>query len=424
MSAPFAVKEEIKKQKIENFSKSVTDLFGSDLVLLLGPKANRVSWDSLDNKEQQRRIKLIPEYIDTSDLGDYPTFDELLLKCITVLAQQGTNNPLNGIDLPVFNSLEDACIAHGIPPLIQHNLVNVSKFSKNAKKQRDVFLRHILADIVFEFKPNLVFGGVGRQNSKGTIFVNDGQHRTLACMFLGIRNVPLDYCESDNEVTDIDQYAAININSLVASEFDKHRIRVQRAIALKNENKPLHPTDEIHYLFQTECCDPYGVTIAEKVNQDNTQGAYKVLTGIKNMINYTETYGIDIMKRSVAICAKTFPNTKQFHTANAWGLCEFIKSQDTDVDPKYMDYFIELGLKSLFQPNQGSKLHDTIKKQCRLENNNELLGSAEPKVVAEGIKQILSKTQPDLDFEWMSPKKSKGTPDSPAKNFEFTYKMI
>ncbi len=149
-----------------------------------------------------------------------------------------------GIDLPYYESLADAGKQLNMP-IMNSALVPTNDLVKNAEKQRDVFLAHIFMDIVFQFQPGLVFPGAGRKDSKGRIFVNDAQHRSLACMILGIDSVPLNYIESDEEYWDVQQYAAININSLQCSEFDRYRIRTQRADTSIEAGYEVDPEDQI-----------------------------------------------------------------------------------------------------------------------------------------------------------------------------------
>jgi hypothetical protein len=255
---------------------------------------------------------------------------------------------------------------------------------KNAEKQRDIFLKHILEDIVFQFEPGLVFPGVGREDSKGRIFVNDAQHRTLGCMFLGIEEVPLNYITSDDEYWDVQQYAAININSLQCSEFDKFRIRVQRGEASVEAGFEVDPEDQLN-MDINEVFKRNEIRVTEKGDKD-IEGNGKVLTGIGNMIKYWKDYGPDVATRAIELNAVMFP-TSVFQTANSWGLMEFIKAQDPKVDPIVMDYAIQTAIKTwLPRDNQGNKLHDQIKKKCK--EDNELTSIRfEPVVIAEGIRQ-------------------------------------
>ncbi len=384
------------------YSKKVTDLFGKDLYKLLGPKNERVTWHSLSFKDKEERLKNIPVYVSTRRLGSAPSFEDMLVECFRVLVALGSKNPLKGIDLPEFDTLLDASTAHKTPPLNYFGgLTSVSRLYKNAEKQRDIFLKHILEDIVFQFEPGLVFPGVGREDSKGRIFVNDAQHRTLGCMFLGIEEVPLNYITSDDEYWDVQQYAAININSLQCSEFDKFRIRVQRGEASVEAGFEVDPEDQLN-MDINEVFKRNEIRVTEKGDKD-IEGNSKVLTGIGNMIKYWKDYGADVATRAIELNAVMFP-TSVFQTANSWGLMEFIKAQDPKVDPIVMDYAIQTAIKTwLPRDNQGNKLHDQIKKKCK-EDNDLTSIRFEPVVIAEGIRQICEAMAGEVDWTWNEPK--------------------
>lgn len=384
------------------YPKQITDLFSNDLYKLLGPKKDRVPWHSLSFKEKEERIKNIPVYVSTRRLGKAPSFEAMLGECFRVLSNLGNNNPLRGIDLPQFNSLLQASQSHNTPPLNYFGgLTKTSLLYKNAEKQRDLFLKHILVDLVFQFEPGLVFPGVGRQDSKGRIFVNDAQHRILACMFLGIEEVPLNYIVSDDEYWDVQQYAAININSLQCSEFDKFRIRVQRGEASAEAGYDIDPEDQL-CMDLNEVFQRNDILVVEKGDKDIEVNG-KVLTGIGNMIKYWKEYGSDIATRAIELNALMFP-TSTFQTANSWGLMEFLKAQDKKVDPVQMDYAIQQAIKTwLPKNNQGNKLHDQIKKKCK--EDNELSSIRfEPVVIAEGIRQLCETYSGDVEWSWKEPK--------------------
>lgn len=384
------------------YPKIITDYFGTDLIKLLGPKNKRVPWKSLTFAEQAERIKNIPVYISTRRLGKAPSFPEMLFECFRVLQNLGDKNPLLGIDLPDYGSLSNASNTHGTPALNYFNtLTNVSGLYKNAEKQRDLFLQHILVDIVFQFEPGLVFPGVGRQDSKGRIFVNDAQHRTLACMFLGIDAVPLNYIQSDDEYWDVQQYAAININSLQCSEFDKYRIRVQRGDCSVEAGLPVDLEDQV-CMDMRDVFVRNDITVTEKGDKEVGING-KVLTGIGNMIKYWKDYGAEITTRAIDLNALMFPTTV-FQTANTWGLCEFLKAQDPNVDKMQMDYAIQRAIKTLLpKDNQGNKLHDMIKKKCKEDNNLSSI-RFEPVVIAEGIRQICKVMGDEVEWTWNEPK--------------------
>ena len=161
-----------------SYHSKISTQFGADLFKLLGPKAERVAWNSLSAQERKRRIAKIPLYIPTRSLGKHPKLVDIVIYCFNRLVNMGVDNPLLGIDLPEFESLVKAAEIENVPAMNydSHTLRSIDILYKNAAKQRDVFLRHIFADIVFRFNPGLVFPGIGRMNSKGMCsgFANKG----------------------------------------------------------------------------------------------------------------------------------------------------------------------------------------------------------------------------------------------------------
>ena len=380
------------------YPTKITEFFGEDLFRLLGPKAERVTWHSLSFKEQETRRKNIPVYISTRKLGKNPSFTDILFECFKQLTLLGDKNPLMGIDLPYYESLADAGKQLNMP-IMNSALVPTNDLVKNAEKQRDVFLAHIFMDIVFQFQPGLVFPGAGRKDSKGRIFVNDAQHRSLACMILGIDSVPLNYIESDEEYWDVQQYAAININSLQCSEFDRYRIRTQRADTSIEEGYEVDPEDQIAWNM-SQVFDQNEILVVEKGDRDVGTNA-KVLTGIGNMTKYWKEYGHEIATRAIEINAQLFP-TSVFQTANSWGLMEFLKQQ-THTNSMELDFEIQRAIKVMLpKDNQGNRLHSMIKTACKDQNEVTTL-RWEPVVIAEGIRQIVEEYS-EADIEWQSPK--------------------
>lgn len=384
------------------YHSKITSQFGEDLFKLLGPKAERVKWESLTPQERKRRLAKIPVYIPTRSLGKYPKLIDIVIHCFNRLTNMGLDNPLLGIDLPEFESLVQAAEVDGVPAMNydEHTLRAIDILYKNAAKQRDVFLRHIFEDIVFRFNAGLVFPGIGRMNSRGMLFVNDAQHRTLACIILGIEYVPIHYITSDDEYWDVAQYAGINIHSLSASEFDKYRIRVQRYIESLNAGMPVEPDDmlsyELHDLF-----DNLGITVAEKGDTLGTNSL--VLTAVGNMIKYREEYVKDHFDRATTINAQMFPTCK-FYTANSWGLMEFLKYQNPALNSMQMDYAIMNALKKRWsKDNVGNQLHSQFKEAYKSQTGTSATSSRapEPLIIAQGIYQVCKKYEPN--FSWVEP---------------------
>lgn len=387
-----------------SYHSKITTKFGQDLYGLLGPKENRVPWSSLTLKEQDQRLERIPEYVNTRHLGKSPSLVDIVIECFSKMINMGTNNPLLGIELPMFNNLEVAAQTLGLPKM-QYGvggLQPLDRLVKNAAKQRDVFLRHIFKDVIFRFNPGLVFSAVGRMNSKNLLFVNDGQHRILGCIMLGIDEVPITYINSDDDYWDVAQYAAINIHSLVASEFDRYRIRVERYKAAVEAGMPIEAEDALSYELYT-LFDELEITVIEKSDKSLSKKS-KVLTGIGNMLKYRRDYGRDYFERATQINARLFP-TCVFYTANSWGLMEFLKVQKKlKQNPVEIDFAIMQALRQRWaKENVGGQLHKNIKDAYKEQTEADAYNSRvpEPVIIAHGIWQVCKKYAPEIS--WVEP---------------------
>jgi hypothetical protein len=390
------------RKKIEMaYHPKLVAAFGADLFKVLGPPADRVKWSSLSLAEQKSRLKRIPEYVNTRSLGKHPTLVDVLVYALNKLHLMGVDNPLLGIDLPIFNNLSDAATKLSTKSLnySSANFQPLDKLVKNAEKQRDVFLRHIFEDIIFRFNPALVLPGLGRLNSKGFLFVNDAQHRILACMILGIEEVPINYIESDDEFWDVSQYAALNIHSLVSSEFDRYRIRVQRETSAREAGMVSEPEDAVSYELN-ELFTNLSIDVIEKVETGSRAGT---LTSIGNMIKYRIVYGKDYFTRATTLNAQVFPTSK-FHTANSWGLMEFLKYQNLTETDLVADHAIMKALATRWpKANTGGQLHKNIKDAYRDQTSASYSNSRVPEemIIAHGIYQVCKKYAPGI--KWAEP---------------------
>lgn len=392
------------------YHERITRKFGQDLSLLLGPQDQRRPWNSLASQEQQRIIAAIPVYINTRSLGQYPGFIDIVCHCFNTLIALGDGNPLRGIDLPAWPSLADACRAKNLPEVSYGTALRpVAGLYKNSDKQRHVWLRHIFQDIIFQFNPTLVHQGIGRLDSRGRLFVNDAQHRTLACIMLGINEVPISYITSDDEYWDVAQYASININGLAPSEFDRWRVRYQRYAEAARAGMEIDSEDQLCHEVKV-VMDDAGVTVVEK--KDSSHGHSLVLTGIGNMIKYRREYGLEIFARATAINSRLFPTSK-VHTANCWGLMAFLTVQEQAgiADPADIDDAVFRAIKRRWPANNGGYgLHSEIK-ECFVKQTGIKLAQspvAEPLMISHGIWQVCAKYEPGM--AWVEPAWQAGVP--------------
>lgn len=385
------------------YHERIAKKFGRDLSLLLGPPDQRRPWNSLTSQEQQKIIAAIPDYVNTRSLGQHPSFIDMVCYCFNRLIAMGDENPLRGIDLPCWPSLSAACQARGLPKVNYGTaLRDIDGLYKNASKQRDVWLRHIFQDIIFQFNPTLVHPGIGRMDSRGRLFVNDAQHRTLACIMLGISAVPISYIESDDEYWDVAQYASININGLAPSEFDRWRVRYQRYAEAVKAGMETDSEDELCHEVKT-VMDDTGVIVVEK--KDTSHGHSLVLTGIGNMIKYRREYGLEIFARATSINARLFPTSK-VHTANCWGLMAFLTTQEQAkiADAADIDDAVFRAIKRRWPANNGGYgLHSEIK-ECFVKQTGIKLAQspvAEPLMISHGVWQVCCKYEPGIP--WAEP---------------------
>ena len=120
-----------------------TDIYGQDLVLVFGPKANRRHISTLTAAEKRAIITSVPEYVSTEDLGPRPSIFQVVNKILFILQQ---TKALEGLDF-------DWCTDLRAGQLIRHDsmYVDVGICYKNNKVQRGIWLQHLLEDILFCF---------------------------------------------------------------------------------------------------------------------------------------------------------------------------------------------------------------------------------------------------------------------------------
>ena len=364
-------------------------LFGQDLVMIFGPVAQRRNINSLTPAEKREILSKIPKYVNTDDLGDRPSFFMIVNKMLSILQQSGA---LAGIDLDWQDDIRKGltrCDSAFIP---------ADKVFKNNRSQRGIFLRHLVEDILFSFDVRMFLTGLARKLPDGTFNLNDAQHRNVAGIILGIREIPADWLESDMESVDIDQYAAVNINSLAASEFDNYRIRVMRNKARKEEGRTdLDANDEIaERMFEIH--RRYNSKFIEK-------GDDRVLAlecaGVGNMRKYFEEYDPTIYERALRIATAVFSKSA-LSTANCWGLMEFIEEQNNagvlDNSSQLLDFRITQALMTRYSDPSRSGMHLDIKRAFDKGPGSEL-SIPEKRRIAAGIWKICSSVASDVEWK-------------------------
>jgi hypothetical protein len=370
------------------------ELFGEDLIQVFGPKAMRRHISTLTPQEKEEILNKVPEYVDTDDIGPRPSFFQITNKILLILQRSGA---LNGIDL-------DWCTDLRTGQLIRPNGVYISASSayKNNKVQRGIWLQHLLRDILFEFNPSNVLMGLARKLSDGTYNINNSQHRSLAGIIVGVRDLPVEYIASDLESVDVDEYATDNLNTLPSSQYDDYRIRVRRNQVRKAEGRTdLDPKD-------CDREDMYDIHLqyGSRFIEDGTEKVGPLeCTGVGNMVKYYDYYGSNIYKRAVAIVCTVF-NKATFATANAWGIMEFIKVQEEQgviSSPELLDWTIQQSIQYKYSNPRKYGLHSDIKAAFNkwYEDHPEKFTKipAEPKRIAAGIYKLCKIVNPEYEWE-------------------------
>jgi len=381
-----------------NFDKNVDPkaLYGEDLTSVFGPKANRKAIRDLDQKERRKILARIPEYVDTGCLGEDPSLYDIANLCLLKLEQCGA---LKGIDLDWYDDkkFQEATLER---PLSMYKLVE--KICKNGKTQRGIQLRHLVGDILFNFDPECVLMGLARYSAnEDRYYLNDAQHRYVACVILGIRAIPLEYKTSELRSDDISQYAAVNILSLSASEYDKYRIKVA-AIEARLQEQPetclekafssdYIQAHEVWNILRSENC-----MLIEKGSDDKTKASQ--CTGVRNLLRHYADYGSEIFTRALKINQRSMYNAP-ISTPNIWGICEFIKYQENyelDISAEDMDAAIIEAIRYRYYPNRNGLHMDA--KRCFTRGAAKDFSIPEQSKIAAGILKILKETSPEIGW--------------------------
>lgn len=372
------------------------DNFGQDLIQIFGPKTSRKHISKFTPAEKEAILDKVPAYVETDDLGPRPSFYQIANKILLILKN---TKALNGVDLNWYSSLSSGGIFRN-----PNHYISTTKAYKNNSVQRGIQLRHLLQDILFEFDPSHVLMGLARQLSDGTFNLNNGQHRTLACIIVGVREVPVEWKTSDFESVDVDLYATDNLHTLSASPFDEFRIQVRRNQVRKAEGRTDLIAEDIKCEHVFDIHARYGSRFVEK-GKGNENVLPKECTGVGNMLKYYDTYGADIYERAVAIVCTIFSRAP-FSTANAWGIMEFLREQENNgpiTDTMELDWNVQEAITHKYTDPVRSGMHLDIKKVFRdfLENNSKagkFMDCPEPRYLAAGIGKLCKIVHPTVNW--------------------------
>jgi hypothetical protein len=381
----------------------ITDKYGDDLTGLCGPKSQRISIKDFDPAELRRRMSKVAELLDVSPIMDddgYAKVEDVIMFVLNHCQEAGI---FEGMELPFFDKL----YGKGMLYRDNSNFVKISEMWINYRQQRMVRVKHLIGDLVFNYKPHLVQPATGREMENGDKVVNDAQHRTLGSCIVGVDEMPMNYMEFDDiarmlAIVDAEQYHSINIVSLAASEYDKWRNGTNLAREKEKLKLPLTP-DEERYLKAWRVFNSNGVKVLDKDDKSESSRQSKALTGIGNMLTYLDTYGFDIWSRSVNINMRLFTDCV-FATNVSWGICEFLKQQGNIGDAKAVDQAIFEALKEKYSSRQARKIRDEVykAKDKYCEENEKGNDASEPVLLAEGIRQVVVKYNPTkkCNIEW------------------------
>ena len=158
----------------------IKEKFGENLELVLGPKNKRVDYRQLSQKEIAERLEKIPEklWVEQTRGGMLTILDSWIL----ALDELADSKALWGVDLPQY----------GFMPMEGTERHAVENLWINYGSQRILYLRHCIA-IVFKFDPWSVFNAIGRKDLSGFVYINDGQHRTMACFWYAVYGCSISY---------------------------------------------------------------------------------------------------------------------------------------------------------------------------------------------------------------------------------------
>jgi hypothetical protein len=264
-----------------------------------------------------------------------------------------TNKPaLWGWELPIFDS------AKAVKGLETHAQ---DRIALNYRAQRNINVVHLF-NLLVDFDSSLVFGGKGRKQANGEIYINDGQHGSILLALVGVENIPAQYIESDQEYHDFNQFIACNVQAMPADDYDNHRNQLNRAIRMNSEVGSIKHEDQIHYDLH-QVLNRENVILIPPRGKTPGDGESKHTS---KFLNYFEEFDQEIFKRGIRIIRNAWP-TKSVPHEPLWGLCKLLSSQqETDKTKiRKIDQAIALALGERWdKPEQvWNEVNSSIKQQ-------------------------------------------------------------
>lgn len=308
----------------QGYPQEIKDKFGDNLELVFGPVAKRKDYREIDQVEVKERLEKIKErlYVEQTRGGMLSILDSWIL----ALEELANSKALWGVSLPQFNFMPmEGCERHAVENLWI-----------NYGTQRILYLRHCIR-IVFKFDPWSVFNAIGRRDSSNKVYVNDGQHRTMACLFFGMRYMAVQYRTSDDTTVDIDQFCACNVDNLPAEEYDNYRNRASRAeIYIANGRKP-HKEDQ-EMLDIKHWAKRWDIHICRA--KDPKAESNRGISHMGDIIRSADL-GIDNMDMAAAVHIRCYGD-QTIKSANLLGLTNLFSQQDPSWIGKEFNEFGEL----------------------------------------------------------------------------------
>lgn len=292
------------------YPDSIKEEFGEDLELVFGPKNKRVDYRQLSQAEIHERLEKIPEklFVPQTRGGMLSVLESWRL----ALRELADSKALWGVDLPKHNYM----------PMEGTERHPVEMLWLNYGSQRILYLRHCVS-IVFKFDPWSVFNAIGRKDSNGFLYINDGQHRSMACLFFGMRYMAIQYRVSDDVTVDIDQFCACNVDNLPSEPYDNFRNRSSRAeIFIQNGKTPFREDQEM--LDIKHWAQRWRINICRA--NDPAASSNRGISHMGDILK-SARMGIENMDIAAAIHIRCYDD-QTIKSANLLGLTNLISQQD------------------------------------------------------------------------------------------------